>query len=143
MNCKQDLAKAVLPLPSAPGVQHDLEQLIQENKQLRAEVDQWRAYFKAQPTNRPVSQVSTSLPPVVVQQVQQVQTQGPPTRVQTPNTGTLRVPPRTGTRTYTVQAGDTMAAISRKFNVKLDSLVAANPGVDARRLRTGQTVNIP
>jgi tetratricopeptide (TPR) repeat protein len=64
MNCKQDLAKAVLPLPSAPGVQHDLEQLIQENKQLRAEVDQWRAYFKAQPTNHPVSQVSTSLPPI-------------------------------------------------------------------------------
>jgi LysM repeat protein len=145
MNCKQDLAKAVLPLPSAPGVQHDLEQLIQENKQLRAEVDQWRAYFKAQPTNHPVSQVSTSLPPIEpVHSVQVVQTQAPPPRVQTPNPGTpLRVPSRTGTRAYTVQAGDTMAAISRKFNVKLDSLLAANPGIDARKLRTGQTVSIP
>jgi len=142
MNCKQDLAKAVLPLPSAPGVQHDLEQLIQENKQLRAEVEQWRAYFKAQPTNRPVSQISTSPPPVEpVQQVQQVTT---PPRPQASNPGTSpRALPRTGTRTYTVQPGDTMAAISRKFNVKLDSLVAVNPGVDARKLRAGQTVNIP
>ena len=30
-----------------------------------------------------------------------------------------------------------------KFNVKLDSLIAANPGIDARKLRVGQTVRIP
>jgi LysM repeat protein len=126
-------------------VQHDLEQLIQENKQLRAEVDQWRAYFKAQPTNHPVAQTPQSQPQAEpVRSAPVVQTQAPLSHAQAQNPGTLpRVSPRTGTRTYTVQAGDTMAAISRKFNVKLDSLVAANPGVDARRLRTGQTVNIP
>ena len=153
MNCKQDLAKAVLPLTSAPGVQHDLEQLVQENKQLKAEVEQWRAYFKAQPTNHPVLQVSTSLPPIPhvqpTQTVQSIDTAQVPRRCgailtpQTPGT-TSRIPPRTSARTYTVQPKDTFASISRKFNVKLDALTAANPGVDARKLASGQgAVNIP
>jgi LysM repeat protein len=46
-------------------------------------------------------------------------------------------------RTYVAQSRDTMASISRKFNVKLDSLIVANPGIDARKLRVGQTVKIP
>ncbi|HWD93005.1 MAG TPA: LysM peptidoglycan-binding domain-containing protein [Verrucomicrobiae bacterium] len=149
MNCKQDLAKAVLPLPSSPGVQHDLEQLIQENKQLRAELDQWRAYYRAQtnrqaeaaaPPPRPaqVSAVQTQAAPVV--QAQQPVSSNPP-----PNLGNAaHVSPRSnGGRTYVVQRGDTMAAISRKFNVKLESLGAVNPGLNAKKLRVGQTVNIP
>lgn len=142
INCKQDLAKAVLPLPTTPGVQRDLEQLVQENKQLRAEVEQWRAYFQSQKTNH-VSQVSDS---------GQTGTPGQPTH--TPAIVTNPVPPVSGnnprpaphpasTRTYVVQARDTLASISRKFNVKLDSLASANPGLDARKLRVGQTVNIP
>ena len=145
-NCKQDLAKTALPMPSAPGVQHDLEQLIQENKQLRAEVEQWRAYFKAQSTNHPAPQGSTSLPPVQPTQiVQPVRVQPtPPPRGPASNPATPpRILPRAGARTYVVQPGETFAAISRKFNVKLDALTAANPGIDPRRLRTGQTVNIP
>lgn len=144
VNCKQDLAKAVLPLPSSPGVQHDLEQLVAENKQLHTEVDQWRAYFKAQQaqqTNRPVQPVAApSLP-----QSQPVQVQPTPSNPAPANPVSItHVTPRPNSgRTYIVQAGDTMAAISRKFNVKLDSLAAANPGINAKKLRVGQTVNIP
>jgi tetratricopeptide (TPR) repeat protein len=153
-NCKQDLAKAVLPLPSAPGVQHDLEQLVQENKQLRAELEQWRAYYRAQ-TNHPV-QVATqsvTLQPVqpVQQPVQQVQqpvqthtvSSNPPPQYHAPSTRTASPRATTPSRTYVVQPRDTLAAISRKFNVKLDALASANPGIDVRRLRVGQTVNIP
>lgn len=148
-NCKQDLAKAVLPLPSSPGVQRDMEQLIQENKQLHAEVEQWRAYYQAQ-TNRqaqetlaqprtpPVAVVQTQAVPLI--QTQQLSVYNPPS-----NQGNVsHISPRTsGGRTYVVQSGDTLAAISRKFNVKLDSLVAANPGLNAKKLHVGQTVNIP
>lgn len=150
VNCKQDLAKAVLPLPSSPGVQRDLEQLVEENKQLRAEVEQWRAYFKAQQaqqaqqapqTNRPV-QPSVAAAPAVPQS-EPVQSPPPNPAPSNPVT-TARVAPRhTGERTYIVQAGDTLAAISRKYNVKLESLAAANPGINAKKLRVGQTVNIP
>jgi LysM repeat protein len=148
-NCKQDLAKG-LSLPSSPSVQHDLEQLIQENKRLQTEVDQWRAWYKAQQTNRPQAQaapinqinqptqtvqlVDTTPPPVV-------RTNPPP---QTFGGNTHVVPHSSIVRTtYVVQSKDTLASISRKFNVKLPTLQAANPGLDARRLRPGQTVNIP
>jgi len=144
MNCKQDLAKAVLPLPTTPGVQRDLEQLVQENKQLRAEVDQWRAYFKAQQTNHPApiadsvaggqSLPATSTPAAPTNPVQMAAGGGDSHVV-----ASRSIP----THVYVVQAGDTLASISRKYNVKLDSLASANPGVDARRLRVGQALNIP
>jgi tetratricopeptide (TPR) repeat protein len=149
VNCKQDLAKAVLPLPSSPGVQHDLEQLIQENKQLRAEIDQWRAYYKAQ-TNRQAQAAVAPQPTPVAQtppasQAPQITPVQPVFSNPPPNVGSVsHLSPRSSNaRTYVVQGGDTLAAISRKFNVKLDSLAAANPGINVRKLRVGQTVNIP
>jgi LysM repeat protein len=148
MNCKQDLAKAVLPLPSSPSVQHDLEKLIDENKRLRAEVEQWRAWYKTQQTNHSPPQADISTP--VIQPTQTVQAVVVPAQTVRTNPpppysgGTTRTSTRpAASRTYVVQARDTMASISRKFNVKLDALAAANPGVDARKLRVGQTVNIP
>ena len=45
---------------------------------------------------------------------------------------------------YVVVYGDTMDAISAGFNVSLDSLVAANPGLDIGGiLRVGRQLNIP
>jgi tetratricopeptide (TPR) repeat protein len=156
MNCKQDLAKAVLPLPSSPSVQHDLEQLILTNKQLRAEVEQWRAWYAAQQTNRQAQAAN----PVIqsaqanTQSVQAVETHMPQTARSNslpiaqagsprgPQHGTTYSPNNVRT-TYVVQSRDTLASISRKFNVKLPSLTAANPGIDPKRIHPGQTVNIP
>lgn len=45
--------------------------------------------------------------------------------------------------TYTVAAGDNPSAIARKFGVKLDALLAENPGLDSRSLRVGQKIRIP
>ena len=42
-----------------------------------------------------------------------------------------------------LKGGDTPASISRKYGVKLDTLMAANPGLDARHMKIGQTINIP
>ncbi|MGI6405685.1 MAG: LysM peptidoglycan-binding domain-containing protein [Syntrophaceticus sp.] len=44
---------------------------------------------------------------------------------------------------YTIQAGDTFFALSQRFNVPLDAILAANPGVDPQNLQIGQTVCIP
>lgn len=150
-NCKIDLAKGVMPLPSSPGVQHDLEQLIQSNKQLQIEVDQWRAWYKTQ-TNRAQPQASVPLVQPSQTTTQIVQPIEPVVVTQTARTnppaltpgGSHASPRATPVRiTYIVQPRDTLASISRKFNVKLPALIAANPGVDARNLRPGQTVNIP
>ncbi len=143
VNCKQDLAKAVLPLPSSPGVQHDMEQLIQENKQLRAEVEQWRAYYQTQ-TNRQAQALPPAQPVQTVPSQPVISNPPPSNPLQSNLTVAPHPLPHSNTgRIYTVQGGDTLAAISRKFNVKLDALAAANPGLDARKIKVGQTINIP
>jgi LysM repeat protein len=47
------------------------------------------------------------------------------------------------TRTHSVRSGDTMSNVARRYGVSLPRLQAANPGIDARKLRAGQTLNIP
>ena len=44
---------------------------------------------------------------------------------------------------YTVQPGDTFTGIAQDHGLKLQDVVAANPGVDARRLQVGQKINLP
>ena len=44
---------------------------------------------------------------------------------------------------YVVQAGDTLYAISRFYNVPLDDLVEANPEVDPEIITQGQVICIP
>jgi LysM repeat protein len=46
-------------------------------------------------------------------------------------------------RAYTVRPGETMAEIARRFGVSLPRLQAANPSIQPRNLKPGQTVNIP
>ena len=44
---------------------------------------------------------------------------------------------------YTVAAGDTLSQIAEKFSVSLDSLLAANPGVDPNAMSVGSVLKIP
>lgn len=64
------------------------------------------------------------------------------TSTPTPRT---QVYPRTtySMRTHVVREGETMSSIARRYGVRLSSLTAANPSVDAKRLRAGQALNIP
>src|SRR5437868_11014145 len=52
-------------------------------------------------------------------------------------------PSATRQRTHTVKQFETPAAIARSYGVRLDALLAANPGVDPRKLKVGQTLNLP
>ncbi|HXB02470.1 MAG TPA: LysM peptidoglycan-binding domain-containing protein [Opitutaceae bacterium] len=45
--------------------------------------------------------------------------------------------------TYTVKSGDSLAKIARANGVSLADLEAANPGVDPKRLKVGQKINLP
>lgn len=44
---------------------------------------------------------------------------------------------------YTIRAGDTFFALASRFNVTLQALLSANPGVDPNSLRVGQQICIP
>lgn len=51
------------------------------------------------------------------------------------------VPP--GSQTYTIQEGDTLAAIAADFGVTLDQLIEANDIEDPDRIEAGETLIIP
>ena len=44
---------------------------------------------------------------------------------------------------HVVRSGETLASIARQHKVALSALLAANPGIEPRRMRVGQTVRIP
>lgn len=45
--------------------------------------------------------------------------------------------------TYTVVAGDTLSSIAARFDVRLDDLIAANPGISANAMPVGTILKIP
>jgi LysM repeat protein len=134
---KQDLAKAVLPLPSTPGVQRQLEQLMEENKRLTEEVGKWQAYYTSRGAALRTN-ASVARPESVVQTAS-----GPAATTQQPVQPNRQPDARAAARTYRVQAGDTPSSVARKYNVKLDALMSANPGLDPRRMQVGQVLNLP
>ncbi len=44
---------------------------------------------------------------------------------------------------HTVKRGEVLSSISKKYNVKMSAIVAANQGLDPNRIRIGQKLNIP
>lgn len=44
---------------------------------------------------------------------------------------------------YQIQRGDRLYSLARRFGIPLDDLMSANPGIDPRRLRVGQSIRIP
>jgi LysM repeat protein len=133
--CKQQLAADVLPLPSAPAAQQQLEKLSEQNRQLQDEVGKWRAYYASQ-----LAAAKTNATPTPVQPAQNVSA-----APVVASTGRPANPKQTAAvpRTHTVVAGETAMSITRKFGVKLGALQAANPGVNLSRIHTGQVLNLP
>jgi LysM repeat protein len=46
-------------------------------------------------------------------------------------------------RTHKVQPRETLAGIAKKYGLKLDVLLSANPGLNPKTLQIGQSLNIP
>jgi len=59
-----------------------------------------------------------------------------------PVTG-AEIPPAGGVGDYKVAKGDTFAKIAKQAHVSLPALMAANPGVEAKKLKIGQTLHLP
>jgi LysM repeat protein len=101
-------------------------------------------------TQAPRSTLTNTLARTNTQSQSPRATQLPPTRAssvaQQPTTrAEIRTAPPTATRnrTYTVRAGETMAEVARRFGVSLPKLQAANPTIQPRSMKAGQTLNIP
>ena len=156
-SCKQQLAADGVVSPATPTAQRQLDRLVETNHQLQAQVDhlnevikQWNAYYAAQknhqvpsPNNSGALIQGTSQTPddITPQTTPTGGTQPspvPPAREKPPVARQARLP-----RTHLVAAGETFASIARRHGVSLHALEAANPGITPRRLRAGQTLNLP
>jgi LysM repeat protein len=145
--CKQELARTIALAPVTQGLQHDFDQLTEENKRLKEEVERWRAFYTAHNAAQSNSVQTAARPaqPVVLVAVNPNASQSGGASSAHGGGGSTSSGSAApvAARTYTVKNGDTPAAIARKYGVKVDALMAANPRVDARRLQIGQSLTIP
>src|SRR3974390_633032 len=118
-SCKQQLAADVLPLPSTPAAQRQLEDFAEKNRRLQEEVDKWRAYFAAQ-QNSPKNNDAAASPNFAGNSAPAVGSR--PAEDVTPqsanNSGSTQSRAQTTRavkpRTHVVAAGETFASIARK-----------------------------
>jgi tetratricopeptide (TPR) repeat protein len=150
--CKQQLAADVLPLPSAPEAQEQLEKLVEQNRQLQQQVEslqatvkQWDDWYTNQLAAKP-----TPVPPANVVVPQEPQQPANPVRPQqslVTQPVNPQVPENSGPtsrpRTHVVARGETAMAICRKFGVRLADLETANPAMNPSRIWVGEVLNIP
>jgi LysM repeat protein len=149
--CKQALASSVMFGPVTDKVQRQLEQVTEENKrlteqnkQLREDVEKWSAYVARLQTLTN----SSAAAPALASQAMQPNSADPAvstgaTRRSSPATSTSNPNLALSGRTHSVKPGETPSLIARKYRVKLDALMSANPSLDPHRLRVGQTLKIP
>jgi len=143
-SCKQQLAADVLPLPSAPAAQKQLEALTEKNRQLQDENDKWRAYYAAQPAAQKSPPAPGSPAPAGTPTPDDVSAAPANLTPAAAASASHSPPPKSANpRTHVVAGGETLAAIARKSGVSLTALEAANPGVNPKKLRPGQTLNLP
>jgi len=141
--CKLALAKDVPYTPSNDLIGREVEHLSRENAALHQQVEQLKAQLALQtppatngvvaPNSKPVSAAASN---VLLAFAQAPERHGAPASSNDP----ARAPVA---RVHVVRSGETPYAIARNYGLKLATLVSANPGMDARRLKPGQTLVIP
>jgi LysM repeat protein len=135
--------------PVTEKVQRQMEQVTAEDKllkeeikRLHEEIDKWSAYAArlqtlTNPTIPAPAPLARTLPSNSLAQVASM-----PPKTSSPTSGSTALNSNSS-RTHTVKAGETPSLIARKYGVKLDALMAANPSLDPHRLRVGQSLRIP
>ena len=143
---KQELAKTVSLGPVTERQQREFERLAEENRRLTEEVEKWRSYAaRLQALTNQVVAAPPAVRTVKPAGSDQPTPSAGPTLPASVSARTSSTPaaPIAMQRTHTVKAHETALTIAHKYGVRLEALLAANPRLDTRRLRVGQTLNIP
>ncbi|SRR6266536_5007796 len=143
--CKLALAKEVPYTPSNDLVRKEIERLTRDNEDLRKQVDQLKAQLASRAATSTTGAVASS--PLAPSNARPPGADRVPTNpeaeyAQAAGQSTASGP-AASSKTHVIRSGDTPYSIARNYGVKLASLLSANPGLDPRRLRPGQTLVIP
>ena len=137
-DCKMELAKLFLIAPVVPDVQRELDQLKDVVKQLQSENESLRRQLTSAATPKPVTPKPIEQPatppsaPVTYEAPTEVAVLPEPSPA-----------PALQPVIHTIRNGDYPAKIARRYGVKLEALLKANPGLNPRRLKIGTKVSIP
>lgn len=143
-SCKVDLAKSVAFSLVNQQVHSQLTHLTSENSALRDEIQQLKnriAQEASLASNRPVAAVNS--PPVNPVVSGTPRTPAPSERILPAATPPIQTRPAATAKTHVVKRGETLASIAREHGLTLTKVQAANPSVEPRRLRVGQTIHVP
>ena len=148
--CKLELAKTVPMQLLTAADQRNLEKLMAENNNLRQQVDLLNrrlammtnmavAPASAPPVAPPATPIVMPAPanPPATNRAAAV-TRAAPLKASVPSPA-----PAATAKTHVVRRGETLTDIARRYNIKLSSLLAANPRLNPRKLQLGQTLTIP
>ena len=151
-SCKQELVRSESIGPVYQQTIRELDRLKDENAQLRRQIETLQAQIASQfvaPTSlgsasQPQTPGSGSTTAAKAASTEPIDTS---ILVATNPASTVArerlSQPARAFRTHTVRARETPYSIARSYGVKLDALLTANPGLEARRMKTGQTINVP
>jgi tetratricopeptide (TPR) repeat protein len=148
MDCEMRLAENV-PFALVSGrVQDEIRRMNSTNLAQAAEIERLKAELIQQSltfSNRLAALTQVSFPTQVQAQIplEPEHHPAPGERPPSPVGSNSASHSSTLPRTHLVRGGETLAKIARKYNIKLSALQAANPRVEATRLRPGQVLNLP
>jgi LysM repeat protein len=122
--CKQELANSEFPLPNSRDLQRDVDRLTAENLLLKKQLEA----LKHQPA------------PGALMAPERVE----PARLAAVAAAPPPAPPAAARpRVHIVKPHETFTSIAAKYGLNRGALMAANPQTDPRRLRVGQSLNLP
>lgn len=126
-SCKQEIVKAESLAPVYYAMERELNRLKQENQDLRAQLESFQS--------QTVRVAQAAAPPAATSQ-----------RMAFAGSPNAAPEVRAASPTYkqhVVKANETLASIARAHQVRLETLMAANPTLQPKRLQPGQTIKIP
>ena len=160
-NCKMELAKLFLIAPNAPSVQKEMDKLKTEVERLGLENNQLRRHLEVLNSQTAPRGTATASVPMPIAVPQSISAAKPATTALSParpsttpislitTESALKTPKAPAiasvpaSKTHSVKKGDIPETIAKQYGVKLEALLAANPGLDPKRMKIGQMVAIP
>jgi len=155
-SCKQELVRSQSMAPVYQQTIRELDRLKDENQHLRRQLEAVSAqaanrfvapasigatYSQSGPHVQGASERGRALDDLTGIDTPVIVATNPVAKVKDRDTPASAA--RSGSRTHTIRAGDTAYSIARSYRVRLDALLAANPRLDIKHMKIGQTIAIP